>query len=98
MKKTGFKYKEMTKIMHMLFLSCLKASQLIEKKIHFGLSFKEKIQLKLHKTMCDACSRYERQSELLEKGISSLMNEKEGQKDLDGLKHQITQKLSEHKK
>ena len=41
--------------MHLLFLSCLKATELIEKKMHFKLSFGERLQLSVHKAMCDAC-------------------------------------------
>ena len=33
--------------MHILFLSCLKATELMEKKLHFEVSFKEKLQLKV---------------------------------------------------
>lgn len=62
--------KMMNKIMHILFLSCLKATELIEKKLHFKLLFKEKLQLKMHKMMCGACSNYEKQSLLIEMGIA----------------------------
>lgn len=48
-------------------LSCKKATMLIEKKVLFGLSWKENIQLRLHKSMCDACTTYEKQSKLLDK-------------------------------
>ena len=65
----------MGRIMNMLMLSCKKATSLIEKKSFIGLSFKEKIQLKMHKSMCDACSNYEKQSQklddLLQKEIHS---------------------------
>lgn len=60
----------MSNITRILFLSCLKASELIEKKMHFKLSFREKIQLRIHKSMCDACRIYEKQSTVIEKGIS----------------------------
>ncbi len=62
----------MKKLMHILFLSCLKATELIEKKFHFELSVKEKLQLKMHKMMCNACVNYEKQSTFIEKNISSL--------------------------
>ena len=45
-----------------MFLSCKKASELIEKRLLIGLSFHEKIQLMLHKRMCDACTNYSHQS------------------------------------
>ena len=85
----------MKKLMHILFLSCLKATELIEKKIHFKLSFTEKLQLKMHKAMCDACSTYEKQNLLIEKGISLQENNTNNQPeiDLDHLKTSILDKL-----
>ena len=52
----------MRKIMQILLLSCLKASKLIEKKQLFGLNIVEKAQLHVHKSMCKACTLYEKQS------------------------------------
>ncbi|MBW6480770.1 MAG: hypothetical protein K0B37_15175 [Bacteroidales bacterium] len=73
----------MQKLFKVLFLSCLKASELVEKKMHFQLSFTEKIQLQLHKSMCNACTLYEKQSNFIEKGISM---QKTGQVDPEKLK------------
>ncbi len=61
----------MKRLMHILFLSCLKATELIEKKFDFKLSFKEKIQLKIHKMMCSACSNYEKQSHSIENALEN---------------------------
>ena len=61
----------MKKIMHILFLSCLKATELIEKKLNFKLSAKEKLQLRVHKMMCDACTNYEKQNLLIEKALAN---------------------------
>lgn len=83
----------MKKIMDKLFLSCLKATELIEKKLHFKLSFSEKMQLRAHKMMCDACKLYEKQSILLEKGIKQYHEKQTTGKDLDDLKQQINLKL-----
>lgn len=83
--------------MHFLFLSCLKASELIEKKIHFGISVKEGIQLKFHKMMCDACTRYEKQSIFLEKGISASQESEQPQPDVEQLKKQIFDRLANDK-
>ena len=47
-------------------LSCRKASELVEKKLHFGLSSSEKFQLLLHLSMCDACKAYQKQTILLD--------------------------------
>jgi hypothetical protein len=81
------------KVMHFMFLSCLKATVLIEKKIHFRLSFSEKLQLKMHKSMCDACSKYEKQSLIIEKGIASFQKSASLDMDLDSLKKSITDQL-----
>ncbi len=59
----------MKKLMQYLFLSCLKATELIEKKIYSKLSLKEQVQLTIHKAMCDACSNYEKDSLLIDKAI-----------------------------
>ncbi|MDE5423997.1 hypothetical protein L3073_17415 [Ancylomarina sp. DW003] len=64
----------MKKIMHLLFLSCLKASELIEKDFHIKLGSKERLQLKLHKTMCDTCNRYSKHSAIIEKAIHDLQD------------------------
>ena len=79
--------------MHILFLSCLKATELIEKKLHFKLSITEKLQLRMHKSMCDACTMYEKQSIVLEKGLSSLKEDDPDQNELEQLKKIIIQKL-----
>ncbi len=64
----------MKKIMHILFLSCLKATELIEKKMHFKLSIREKLQLRIHKSICNAWSNYEKQNFLIEMGIARQEN------------------------
>ena len=81
--------------MHILFLSCLKATELIEKKFHIKLSFREKLQLILHKMMCDACSMYEKQSALIEKGMESQYKIKHEKCDIEQLKKQISLNLKE---
>jgi hypothetical protein len=87
----------MKKIMHKLFLSCLKATELVEKKMHFGLTTRERLQLKMHKMMCDACTSYEKQSIFLEKGISMRQHDELSTEDLQHLKLVIHEKLSELK-
>jgi hypothetical protein len=56
----------MKKLMNYLMLSCKKATELIEKRSLVRLSFKEKVQLHLHKSMCDACTAYEKQSKKID--------------------------------
>jgi hypothetical protein len=83
----------MKKLMHILLLSCLKATELIEKRFFFKLSFKERLQLKLHKMVCDACSNYEKQSMLLEKAIGLHQKNQQIGIDIKQLKDQISVKL-----
>ncbi len=87
----------MKKLMHKLFLSCLKATELIEKRLHFKLSVKEKLQLKVHKMMCSACSNYEKQSIFIEKGISINQKREFSVDDIQQLKLIITKKISDTK-
>ncbi|MCF6358014.1 MAG: hypothetical protein L3J54_09440 [Draconibacterium sp.] len=84
--------------MHIFFLSCLKATELIEKKFYIKLSFKERLQLSLHKMMCDACSMYEKQSVILEKGMESQHNHNHEECDIEELKKQIASNLKESEK
>lgn len=81
--------------MHILLLSCYKATELIEKKMHFKLSGKESFQLKIHKSMCKACSNYEKQNVIIENGIANLGNiEKlELSVDLELFKKTILEKI-----
>lgn len=52
--------------MQWIMLSCRKATEMIEKKLLIKLSFKQKVQLKIHKRLCDACTAYEKQSKNLD--------------------------------
>ena len=87
----------MKKIMHTLFLSCLKATKLIEKNFHVKLSFTEWMQLKAHKMMCDACKNYEKQSAIIEKAIENQQKKQHPQIDLEQLKKQISLNLNKFK-
>lgn len=84
--------------MHFLFLSSLKATELIEKKIHFKLSFPEKLQLKMHKSLCDACTKYEKQSMLVDEGIPTHQTQSPSNADTELLKKQISDKLENSSK
>lgn len=57
--------KRMMWLMNVVMLSCQKATLLMEKKLHSGISFGEKLQLFMHKQMCDSCRLYEKQSHFL---------------------------------
>ncbi len=60
--------------MNMLMLSCKKATGLIDKKSVVGLSLLEKIQLRVHTSMCDACTAYQKQSKLIDRIIHQHIN------------------------
>jgi hypothetical protein len=83
----------MRKLSHILFLSCVKASDLIEKKFHFKLSFREKLQLKVHKSMCNACRLYEEHSQIIEQGIARHFHENENPVDVNRLREKISKVL-----
>jgi len=84
----------MKKIMHILFLSCKKATEMIEKKLNFKLSWYEKIQLEGHKMMCSACKNYEKQSKLIDIGIAKSKEKDFSQEDINQLKKLINDKLA----
>ena len=87
----------MKKIMHYLFLSCFKATELIEKKLHIKLSFKEKIRLKMHKSMCSACKKYDKQSIIMDEALKKYSNNITTV-NIEELKINIKNKISEQKK
>jgi hypothetical protein len=87
----------MKKLMHILFLSCIKATELIEKRFHFKLTLRERLKLRVHKMMCDACTNYEKQSFLLEKGIELHHHQLSKDRDVEILKKKIILNLNESK-
>ena len=62
----------MKKMMNILMLSCKKATELIEKRLVTKLSSIEKVQLKMHTAVCNQCSTYEKQSDIIEKSIAKI--------------------------
>ncbi len=85
----------MKKLMHVLFLSCLRATELIEKRMHFSLSIKDKLQLKVHKMMCSACTSYDKQNSMIEESIARLEELKEEDfPDIQKFKESIIEKLA----
>ncbi len=89
----------MKKLMQYLFLSCLKATELIEKKIYSHLSFGERIQLKVHKAMCDACANYEKDSLLIDKAIKKQLLAKDIKGiDLESFEQNLVSKLNNNEK
>lgn len=84
----------MKKVMHWMFLSCLKATELIEKKLIFQLTMLERLQLFMHKAMCDACTRYEKQSSFIDKIIASQPPDTPSDNDISLLKKKINANLA----
>ncbi len=80
--------------MHYMFLSCLKATALINKKSDASLSCVENIQLKAHKSMCKACRNYEKQTSILDKALMNSLQKEHPTVDLDKLKVQIQEKIN----
>ncbi len=79
-----------------IFLSCKKASELIDKKEAMGISIKESIQLKMHEYMCRACAEYHKQSLQLDRMLgkySKLKNQKLPKIDKSELESKIKSNL-----
>jgi hypothetical protein len=91
----------MNKLMQKLMLSCRKATELIDKKIHSGISRDEKVKLYFHTMMCSACTNYEKQSYLIDKVLkdaSKHSNESHSDHSVPpvGITDRIIQKLDEN--
>lgn len=85
----------MKKLMNKLLLSCFKATELIEKRLHIQLSWKESLRLRVHIMMCDACSLYEKQSKILEVGVSKQIKKADREIDIEAVKTQIIRKINQ---
>lgn len=79
----------MKSLLNILLLSCKKATELIEKNEITPLSKKEKLQLRIHTSMCKACRSYEKQSDILEKALSEWVRKKENSNDEKVLSSQV---------
>jgi len=90
----------MKKLIHVIVLSCKKATFLIEKRIYSRLSLIEKIQLRLHMSLCDACVKYKKQSWLLHKMLKHFDHDHQAgnmpsESSVEELKKKISNKLDE---
>lgn len=56
----------MRKVLNAIMLPCRKATELIEKKRHCRLEGVQGVQLKMHLVMCRYCSRYSKQTHLID--------------------------------
>jgi 5,10-methylenetetrahydrofolate reductase len=88
----------MKNLMKKMMLSCKKATELIDKKIHIGITPNEKIKLHFHTMMCNACTNYEKQAHIMDKALKDKQSE---QSDLAeppaGLIDRVIFKLEENK-
>jgi hypothetical protein len=75
-------------------LSCLKATLLVEKKINIRLNLVQRIQLKMHTSVCKACATYEKQSEILNQVMLKFNGAELDQDQVDVLKSEILKKLN----
>lgn len=55
------------RIIHIFVLSCEKATFLIEKQLHTSLSPLEKLQLRVHLSLCKYCTAYKHKAVFLDK-------------------------------
>ncbi len=84
---------KLKKIMHHMFLSCLKATRLIEKKLHEKLTLKEKIQLSAHKAMCDACTNYDKQANFMHRALHHAATPETKNVDFKALENDILARI-----
>ena len=85
-------------LMKFMMLSCLKATELIEKKILFRLSQFERLKLYYHTKMCEVCAKYENQSVILHETLKKsatepISNDEIDEKTMDSIKKAIVKKL-----
>ncbi len=86
----------MKKLMSYLMLSCKRATELIEKKLLVGLSFRERAQLSFHNSMCEACTVYEKQSGKIDKLLQEHFQDANKDKPIlinDALKEKINNSI-----
>jgi hypothetical protein len=59
---------------HIFVLSCEKATFLIEKELDNRLSFTERIQLKIHLSICKLCHAYHHKVKFMDKVMRNLVD------------------------
>lgn len=84
-----------SKIIHYFFLSCLRATECVEKRLYYKLTWKEKIQMKVHMRVCKACAIYEQQSILIDKRLSKFDGITYSPKDVEMLKQKIKDSIDD---
>ncbi|GAB4123637.1 MAG: hypothetical protein OHK0045_03430 [Raineya sp.] len=80
-------------LLHTLILTCKEATLLIEKREAGKISFVERIRLKAHLLMCEACRLYEKQSKIIEKVLRKVSSKKNKEKLDEAVKQKIIEKI-----
>ena len=92
----------MKKIIHLLMLSCKKAAALIDKTSVYKLTIIENVQLTMHKSICNGCSNYQKQSVLLDKLLDEYFKTTSENSELvvsnNNLKNKIEMSLANNSK
>jgi len=88
-------------VLHILLLSCTKATELIEKSKYFKLSPIDRIRLFLHVGICGFCHRYRKHSRLIDQLMIELHQTHQhthepAEQDLTALKQRIINSLDKH--
>lgn len=85
------------KFIHTLFLSCSKATMLMEKRNAQAISRKEDWQLSLHLKICKWCRAYEEKLKILDDILKRKLFRKDNTEindsDIQGFKDKIIEKL-----
>lgn len=82
------------RIIHLFVLSCEKATFLIEKQLHASLSPLEKLQLRVHLSLCKYCTAYKYKAIFLDKLLADERTMKESnqqfsEQEVNGLKEKF---------
>jgi hypothetical protein len=86
----------MKNLQNKLFLSCLKVTELLEKREIIPLNLLEKIRLRVHLSMCKACHAYEKQSETIDALFEKLGNSLD-EDEIASSQKRLTEKLNKSK-
>ncbi len=62
----------------MLMLTCKQASKLVSQSLDRPLSWSERLRLRFHLLICDACNHFNRQLRVLRNAVKRMMQHTEG--------------------
>jgi hypothetical protein len=85
--------------MNFIMIPCYRATELIEKEHVVGLTAIERVKLKIHTAMCEACSRYEKQSKVLDEILGGVLMNKDNMEPIsDETVRRVADKILSQKK